>query len=168
MFSSRSFMLLYLMFKSLSYFEFIFVQSVREYSNFMDLYETIQLFHLLKRQSVKRIFLMNFVAFLFCVQPQNASSHYLVGKVQHVGFSLCFSLHQIFQGWRGPFVCHCFCLWETRSAFQATNLQVAFCFFCFCFLSFQGRTLDIWRFPGWWSNQSYSCWPIPQPQQYGI
>ena len=26
----------------------------------------------------------------------------------------------------------------------------------------------IWRFPGWRSNWSYSCWPTPQPQQHRI
>ena len=38
MFSSRSFMVSCLVFKSLSYFEFIFLYSVRECSNFIDLH----------------------------------------------------------------------------------------------------------------------------------
>ena len=41
--SSRIFMVSYLMFKSLSHFEFIFVHGVRVCSNFIDLHATIQL-----------------------------------------------------------------------------------------------------------------------------
>ena len=41
-FSSRSFMVLCLMFKSLSCFEFIFEYGTRVYSNFIDLYEAVQ------------------------------------------------------------------------------------------------------------------------------
>ena len=37
-----------------------------------------------------------------------------------------------------------------------------FPFFFFCFL---GPTRSIWRVPGYESNQSYSCWPMPQPRQ---
>ena len=44
MFSSRSFMVSYLIFKSLSHFEFIFVHGVRVYSNFADLHAAVQLF----------------------------------------------------------------------------------------------------------------------------
>ena len=49
--SSRSFMVSYLMFKSLSHFEFIFVHGVRVWSNFIDLHAAVQLsqHHLLKR-----------------------------------------------------------------------------------------------------------------------
>ena len=36
-----------------------------------------------------------------------------------------------------------------------------------CF-AFQSRILGIWRFPGWGSDWSCSCWPTPQPQQRGI
>ena len=38
-------------------------------------------------------------------------------------------------------------------------------FFFFCFLV---CTCGIWKFPGKESNQSYSCWPMPQPQQCQI
>ena len=50
---SSSFMVSCLIFKSLSHFEFIFVYSVRECSNFIDLHEAVQLsqHHLLKRLS---------------------------------------------------------------------------------------------------------------------
>ena len=41
-------------------------------------------------------------------------------------------------------------------------------FFLFTFFAFEGRTRGIWRFPDLGSNQSYSCWPMPQPQQRGI
>ena len=53
MFSFRSFIVSFLIFKSLSHFEFIFVHGVRECSNFIDLHVTIQLSqnHLLKRLS---------------------------------------------------------------------------------------------------------------------
>ena len=43
MFSSRSFMVSYVTFKSISHFEFIFVHSVRVYSNFIDLHAAVQL-----------------------------------------------------------------------------------------------------------------------------
>ena len=50
-FSSRSFMLSYLEFKSLSHFEFIFVHGVRVRSSFIDLHVAVQfpLYHSLKR-----------------------------------------------------------------------------------------------------------------------
>ena len=53
MFSSRSFMVSGLTFKSLKHFEFIFVYGVREYSNFILLHVAVQFFqhHLLKRLS---------------------------------------------------------------------------------------------------------------------
>ena len=53
MFSSRSLMVSYLMFKSLSHFEFIFVHGVRGCSTFIDLHATVQFsqHHLLKRLS---------------------------------------------------------------------------------------------------------------------
>ena len=44
MFSSRSFMVSCLVFKSLSHFEFIFVYGVRECSYFTDLHVAVQLF----------------------------------------------------------------------------------------------------------------------------
>ena len=44
MFSFRSFMVSYFIFKSLSYFDFIVVYSVREYCNLIDLHEAVQLF----------------------------------------------------------------------------------------------------------------------------
>ena len=51
MISSRSFMVSYLILKSLSHFEFIFVHGVRVCSNFIELHATVQLsqHHLLKR-----------------------------------------------------------------------------------------------------------------------
>ena len=53
MFSSRSFMVSCLMFKSLSHFEFIFVHGVRVCSSFIDLHVAVQFshHHLLKRLS---------------------------------------------------------------------------------------------------------------------
>ena len=53
MFSSRSFVVWCLLFKSLSHFEFIFVCGIRECSNFIDLHAAVQFFqhHLLKRLS---------------------------------------------------------------------------------------------------------------------
>ena len=35
--------------------------------------------------------------------------------------------------------------------------------FFFFFFAFQGFTRDVWRFPGYRWNWSYSCWPTPQP-----
>ena len=40
--------------------------------------------------------------------------------------------------------------------------------FFFFFFAFYGHTCGIWKIPGWGLNCSYSCWPIPQPQQLGI
>ena len=53
MFSSRSFMVLCLIFKSLSHFEFVSVYGMKENSNFVDLHAAVQLsqHHLLKRLS---------------------------------------------------------------------------------------------------------------------
>ena len=53
MFSSRSFMVTCLIFKSLSHFKFIFVDGVKECSNFIDLHAAVQLsqHHLLRRLS---------------------------------------------------------------------------------------------------------------------
>ena len=53
MFSSRGFMMSYLIFKSLSHFEFIVMYGVRVCSNFIDLHVAVQLFqyHWLKRLS---------------------------------------------------------------------------------------------------------------------
>ena len=42
-----------------------------------------------------------------------------------------------------------------------------FFFFFFFFFFFYGFTCSIWKFPGWGSNQSYSCLSMPQPQQNG-
>ena len=52
-FSSRNFMVPYILFKSLSHFEFIFVYGMRVHSNFIDLHAAVQLaqHHLLKRLS---------------------------------------------------------------------------------------------------------------------
>ena len=44
MFSCRSFMVSYIVFKSLSHFEFIFVYGVRVYRNFTDLHVAVKLF----------------------------------------------------------------------------------------------------------------------------
>ena len=53
MFSSKNFMVSFLIFKSLSHFKFISVYGVRECSNFIDLHVAVQLplHHLLKRLS---------------------------------------------------------------------------------------------------------------------
>ena len=45
------------------------------------------------------------------------------------------------------------CFWKVKTSF---------------FLSFEGRTRSIWRFPDWESNWSWSCQPKPQPQQHQI
>ena len=54
LFSSKSFMVSCLVFKSLSYFEFIFVCGVRMFSDFIDLPGAVQLFqyHLLEETLV--------------------------------------------------------------------------------------------------------------------
>ena len=54
LFSSQSFMVSCLVFKSLSYFEFIFVYGVRMFSDFIDLHGAVQLFqhHLLEETLV--------------------------------------------------------------------------------------------------------------------
>ena len=41
-------------------------------------------------------------------------------------------------------------------------------FFFFFLVAFLGPHHGIWRFPGQGSNWSYSCWPVPQPQQHQI
>ena len=41
-------------------------------------------------------------------------------------------------------------------------------FFCVFFFAFQGYARSIRKFPGQGSNQSYSYWPTPQPQQCRI
>ena len=63
MFSSMSFLVSCLIFKSLSHFEFIFVYGVRVCSNFSDLHEAVQLshHHLLKRLSSALYILASFV-----------------------------------------------------------------------------------------------------------
>ena len=49
-----------------------------------------------------------------------------------------------------------------------TLSQSKFFFVCL-FVSFQGRTHDIWKFPGYQGlNRSYRCWPTPQTQQCEI
>ena len=62
-FSSRSFMVSCLMFKSLSHFKFIFVYGKRVSSNFIDLHVAVQLYqhHLLKRQHFPLYVLASFV-----------------------------------------------------------------------------------------------------------
>ena len=50
--------------------------------------------------------------------------------------------------------------------YQALIIQKGlFVSFFFFFLSFEGHTRDIWRFPAYRSIQRYSCRPAPQPQQ---
>ena len=51
MFSSKSFIVSRLTFRSLTYFEFIFVYGVRECSNFLLLHVVFFQYHLLKRLS---------------------------------------------------------------------------------------------------------------------
>ena len=58
MFSSRSFMVSCLIFRSLIHFEFIFVYGVRECSNFIDLHVAVQLS---KHSLLKRL------SFLHCI-----------------------------------------------------------------------------------------------------
>ena len=41
-------------------------------------------------------------------------------------------------------------------------------FFNFFFFFLFRATRSIWGFPGQGLNQSYSCWPPPQPQQHQI
>ena len=62
MFSSRNFMVSYIMFKSLSHFEVIFVYGVRVCSNFIDFHAAVQFsqHHLLKRLSFSHcVFLLH-------------------------------------------------------------------------------------------------------------
>ena len=40
--------------------------------------------------------------------------------------------------------------------------------YSFFFFSFYSHTCRIWKFPGYGSDQSYSCRPTPQPQQHQI
>ena len=60
MFSSKSFMVYCLIFKSLSHFQFIFVYGVRVCSSFIDLHVAVQLsqHHLLKRLSFPHCILL--------------------------------------------------------------------------------------------------------------
>ena len=43
-----------------------------------------------------------------------------------------------------------------------------FYFYFFIFLSFQGCTSGIWKFPGQGLNRNCRCWPTPQPQHLRI
>ena len=56
MLSSRSFMVSCITFKSISHFEFIFVHSVRVYSNFIDLHAAVQLSTPLAEETVFFLF----------------------------------------------------------------------------------------------------------------
>ena len=49
---------------------------------------------------------------------------------------------------------------------QFQGRSILFLFFSIFF--FKGCKCSIWRFSGWGSNQSYSCWPTPQSQQHQI
>ena len=82
--------------------------------------------------------------------------------------------HFLYTFW--PFLC---LLWDNvylghLSVFNyiitilAIELYKFFIPFFFFFWSFQGCTLNVWRFPSWGSNWSRSCRPSPQPQQHGI
>ena len=53
------------------------------------------------------------------------------------------------------------------STTTSTYLEILFSLFFLSFV-FLGLHRGIWRFPGWGSNQSYSCRPTAQPQQRGI
>ena len=44
----------------------------------------------------------------------------------------------------------------------------SFFFLSFVFCLFRALPHSIWRFPGWGSNRSCSCWPTPEPQQRQI
>ena len=63
MFSSRSFMVSCLIFRSLNNFEFVFIYGVRDCSNFIDLHVSVQLsqHNLLKRLSLFHYILASFV-----------------------------------------------------------------------------------------------------------
>ena len=56
MIASRSFTVSFLRFKSLKHFEFIFVHSVRVYSNFIDLHAAVQLSTPLAEETVFFLF----------------------------------------------------------------------------------------------------------------
>ena len=77
MLSSRSFMVSCLIFRSLNHFEFIFVYGVREYSDFIDLHEAVQLsqYHLLRR-----------VSFLYCI--------FLLSRDQFLWTAFLFSVYE--------------------------------------------------------------------------
>ena len=91
MFSSRSFMVLGLMFKSLSHFEFIFVYGVRVCSSVIDLHAAVQfsLHHLLKRLS------MFFPFYTSCLLCQRLIDHRCLGLFLgslfcSIGLYVCF------------------------------------------------------------------------------
>lgn len=64
MFSSRSFIVSCLMFRTLSLFEFIFVHDVRVCSSFIDLHAVVQFsqHHLLKRLSFSHFIFLPFLS----------------------------------------------------------------------------------------------------------
>ena len=63
MFSSSSFVVLCLIFKSLNHFEFIFVYGVRECSDFMDLHVAVQIS---QNHLVKRLYFLHVYSCLLC------------------------------------------------------------------------------------------------------
>ena len=85
MFSSMSFIVSDLTFRSLIYFEFIFVYGVREYSNFILLHVAVQFsqHHLLKR------LVFSIVSMYSCLLCHRLGDH------RCVGLSVCFLSYSI-------------------------------------------------------------------------
>ena len=67
MFSFRSFMVSYLIFRSLNYFEFIFVYGFREYSNFFYLHKPVQL----SQHYLLKVYLFSMVSVQFSSVAQS-------------------------------------------------------------------------------------------------
>ena len=93
MFSSRSLVVSYLMLKSLSNFEFIFVHGVRVCSSFIDLHVPVQFFqhHLLKKTVL-------FPILYSCLLCQKIIDHWCLGLLLgslfcSIGLYICFGYH---------------------------------------------------------------------------
>ena len=85
----------------------------------------------------------------------------------HIIYALLFNLVTEFSQWP---ISHSSPHYQFSHYIGQETLAESFPFFFFFFfwLLFKGLIHSIWRFPGWGSNQSYSCKPRPQLQQHGI
>ena len=84
-------------------------------------------------------------SWLFLKQPRH---HPAISALISCSFCLELSLPREPSGW----------------LFHLSQVLIQIRLFCFSF-SFYRCTHSIWKFLGQWSKQSYSCWPMPQPQQ---